>query len=152
LDSEEITIDNFLVQKQGGQNSIEITKSSFTWGIKQVKDEENKDKEESSKKISLDSLAVLKDFELKVKKGEFVCIIGDVGSGKSSILSTIIGDLIPMNEKQYDLLKESCIDGSLEEKTVEKLLSSILSEINENPCDVISLLGEIAYVQQQPWI
>jgi ABC-type lipoprotein export system ATPase subunit len=31
---------------------------------------------------------------LEIKKGEFVCIIGDVGSGKSSLLSALIGDLL----------------------------------------------------------
>jgi len=28
----------------------------------------------------------LKDLDFKVKKGDFVCIIGDVGCGKSSLL------------------------------------------------------------------
>ena len=28
-----------------------------------------------------------------MKKGSFVCVIGDVGSGKSSFLSALIGDL-----------------------------------------------------------
>jgi ABC-type molybdenum transport system ATPase subunit/photorepair protein PhrA len=135
-----------LVKKQEGEFSIEIKKSCFTWGIKQANEEEEKDKkkikkdkkdkkvaDERSTKITLDSLAVLKDFELKVKKGEFVCIIGDVGSGKSTILSTIIGDLIPINENQYNLLKDSCKDGSLDEKTAEKIMSGLISEINEKP-------------------
>jgi ABC-type nitrate/sulfonate/bicarbonate transport system ATPase subunit len=58
------------------------------------------DEKKESKTVSIDSLVVLKDIELKVKKGEFVCIIGDVGAGKSSILSAIIGDLIPVNKLQ----------------------------------------------------
>lgn len=58
---------------------------------------ETKEEEKESKKVSYDSFVTLKDIELKVKKGDFLCIIGDVGSGKSSILSTIIGDLIPIN-------------------------------------------------------
>jgi len=37
------------------------------------------------------------DLNLSVKQGEFVCVIGDVGSGKSSLLSTIIGDLLYAN-------------------------------------------------------
>ena len=36
----------------------------------------------------------LKSINLSIRKGEFVCIIGDVGSGKSSLLNAIIGDLI----------------------------------------------------------
>ena len=36
----------------------------------------------------------LKNIDLRVKSGEFICIIGDVGAGKSSLLNAIIGDLI----------------------------------------------------------
>ena len=42
---------------------------------------------------------ILSEFELtglnlKVSKGKFICILGDVGSGKSSLLQAIIGDLV----------------------------------------------------------
>jgi len=43
---------------------------------------------------TLDEIITLKDIDLKIKKGEFTCIIGECGSGKSSLLSTIIGDLL----------------------------------------------------------
>ena len=43
---------------------------------------------------SLETVITLKDIDFKVKKGEFVCIIGDVGSGKSSLLSTLVGDML----------------------------------------------------------
>ena len=36
----------------------------------------------------------LRNIDLRVKNGEFICIIGDVGAGKSSLLNAIIGDLI----------------------------------------------------------
>jgi ABC-type uncharacterized transport system ATPase component len=36
----------------------------------------------------------LKDINLEVKKGEFICVIGDVGAGKSSLFSAINGDMI----------------------------------------------------------
>ena len=39
-------------------------------------------------------MLALKNLNLTIKKGEFVCIIGDVGSGKSSLLSSIIGDML----------------------------------------------------------
>jgi len=44
--------------------------------------------------MMLEDFITLKDINLTIKRGEFVCIIGDVGSGKSSLLSTIIGDLL----------------------------------------------------------
>ena len=102
-----------------GEHSIEI-KGNFSWGFsskekekeadkkdkevkKSKKKEENKEKGNDKSKTSdenedemksLSKFMTLKAIDLKVKKGEFVCIIGDVGSGKSSLLSSIIGDLI----------------------------------------------------------
>lgn len=59
---------------------MKIEGSSFTWG---------------------DGQATLKDIELNVPKGQFVCIVGDVGSGKSSLLNAIIGDLMPLETKGH---------------------------------------------------
>lgn len=36
----------------------------------------------------------LRGLNLEVKHGEFICVIGDVGAGKSSLLNAIIGDLL----------------------------------------------------------
>lgn len=49
----------------------------------------NTKKEDGKKKKdvkTLDEIVTLKDVDISIKKGEFVCIIGDVGSGKTSIL------------------------------------------------------------------
>ena len=56
--------------------ALEI-KGSFSWGTKNA----------------IENLK-LKNIDLKVRKGEFLCIIGDVGSGKSSLLHSINGDMI----------------------------------------------------------
>jgi len=44
----------------------------------------------------------LKDLLINIEKGEFVCIIGDVGSGKSSLFSSIIGDMIHVPQSTID--------------------------------------------------
>jgi len=46
------------------------------------------------KERKLESIITLKEIDIKIKHGEFVCIIGNVGSGKSSILSALIGDML----------------------------------------------------------
>lgn len=42
----------------------------------------------------MSDVITLKDIEFEVRKGEFVCVIGDVGSGKSSLLSALNGDML----------------------------------------------------------
>lgn len=61
-------------------------------------DLEKKQKKEAElkKQRKLDNIVCLKDIDVKIKKGSFVCIIGKVGSGKSSLLSALIGDLLPV--------------------------------------------------------
>ncbi len=44
--------------------------------------------------MTLNSSISVRDLNLEIKHGEFVCIIGDVGSGKSSFLSSLVGDLL----------------------------------------------------------
>lgn len=51
---------------------------------KQAKVEEEKKAVDEKKQLK--KFIALKDVKLQVKKGEFLCIIGDVGSGKSSLL------------------------------------------------------------------
>ena len=55
---------------------------------------ENKDIVEKKEIRTLNTMMALRGLNLTIKHGEFICIIGDVGSGKSSLLSSIIGDLL----------------------------------------------------------
>ena len=48
---------------------------------------------------------VARSMSLQIKKGDFVCIIGDVGSGKSSILNSLIGDLLYLENDFYQVFK-----------------------------------------------
>ena len=57
-----------------GEESVRIRDASFTW---------NKDED----------LKALHDINLRAVKGELACIVGRVGSGKSSLLETMLGNL-----------------------------------------------------------
>lgn len=59
----------------------------------------------------------LKNLDLKIREGEFVCIIGDVGSGKSSLLQAAIGDMIYVSDNTMAEL-----GGAEAEKTNEEFL------------------------------
>lgn len=47
--------------------------------------------------------AALKDISLRVKKGQLVAIIGKVGSGKSSLMSAIIGEMHKLNNNTLNI-------------------------------------------------
>ena len=113
-------------------NSVEIKEGShFHWGYETKKHEDivesrkkNKKKVKKEKKakkvaegeelllankgIESEKLEepkkefILKNLNLSIKKGDFVCIIGAVGSGKSSLLSTLIGDMMYSAEPEIN--------------------------------------------------
>ena len=53
---------------------------------------------------SLNNIIDLKDINLQVKKGEFVVIIGEVASGKSTLLNAIIGEMVYLPQNQIDFI------------------------------------------------
>lgn len=46
------------------------------------------------KERTLESMHILKGIEMEIRHGELICVIGEVGSGKSSLLSAIIGEMM----------------------------------------------------------
>ena len=61
---------------------------------KEADDKASEKKKEDEKKPTFDSILDLKDIDISVKKGEFVCIIGEVGAGKTSLLNSVIGEML----------------------------------------------------------
>ena len=51
--------------------------------------------------------AVLNNINLEIKKGEFVCIIGEVGSGKSSLLQSILNNMISLSNNSKIIINGS---------------------------------------------
>ena len=76
LNAEELKQDNVLEFNSNNNSSIliEIRKANYTWG----------DGEDTP---------TIKDVSLDVKRGSLVAVVGAVGSGKSSLLSAILGEM-----------------------------------------------------------
>ena len=72
---------------------VEIENGTFFWGAEQ-KDILNA--EDEDRPVALN----LRDINLTVKKGEFICIIGEVGSGKSSLLNAILNNMIQVSPEE----------------------------------------------------
>ncbi|WVZ04627.1 hypothetical protein V8G54_017973 [Vigna mungo] len=64
----------------GGQTAVEIIRGTFSW------DDDNTQQD-------------LKNINLNIKKGELTVIVGTVGSGKSSLLASILGEMHKISGK-----------------------------------------------------
>lgn len=85
---------------------VKIENGSYTWGarkqmpLKSLSPNEDKQSSPSLVLRENNSKAVINDINLEVKKGELVCITGNVGCGKSSLFQAILNNLIPVNPKE----------------------------------------------------
>ncbi|CAD8116510.1 unnamed protein product [Paramecium sonneborni] len=65
--------------------AIQIVNGNFNWNKTQIEKQ---------------SLNILKNIQLTIKPGQFVSLIGDIGSGKSSLIQALIGEMVYENEEQ----------------------------------------------------
>ena len=120
---------------------------------------------------------VLSDVNLEINKGDFVWLIGQTGSGKSSLLKVLYGDLHLTNGEghagSYDLKKIATKDVPflrrklgivfqdfqlLSDRTVEKNLEFVLkatgwkdkTKINERSLDVLEKVGLRSKLKKMP--
>ena len=106
---------------------------------------EDKKGDEVSDKRKLSKFITLKDINMQINKGEFICIIGDVGSGKSSLLHSVIGDLLYLPQKEIERFGGFDHEGTQEE--YDALKNRILGDdinIEEKP---IKIRGSVSYVE-----
>ncbi|KAI0288069.1 ABC transporter [Russula brevipes] len=73
--------------------AIEIENASFTWDSPPPDEHKTKKKGFRSKAIKEGDLFKLKNIDLKIPRGQLVAIVGAVGSGKTSLLQGLIGDM-----------------------------------------------------------
>ena len=53
---------------------------------------------------------ILKQLGFSIKQGEFVCVIGDVGSGKTSLLNCLTNDMLFTDSPFYQQYCHETID------------------------------------------
>ncbi|CAI2361005.1 unnamed protein product [Moneuplotes crassus] len=94
------------------------------------------------KDMLVKDIITLKNIGLDIKKGEFVCIIGEIGSGKSSLINAILSDLIYVSDETVSDLSEKVVD----DKVIEEIFDRSRHE------GIIKASGSLSYVQQIPWI
>jgi energy-coupling factor transporter ATP-binding protein EcfA2 len=81
-----------------------------------------------------------------VKKGEFVCVIGDVAAGKSSLLQAINGAMIYVPNELVKEFNGKRVNSQERQFITEE---SLTYQIVDPP---IRVSGSVCYVEQQPWL
>ena len=85
----------------------------------------------------------LKNINLEIQKGEFVCVIGKSGSGKSTLFQSILGELFARPAGLVDPQVDPEEHGP-EEASIEELAETPGSYLNYN--------ANLSYLSQKPWI
>ena len=101
---------------------------------------ENFNIELSNINFSYDKKLVLDNLNLKINKGDKICIFGDIGSGKSTVLKIILG-----------LIKPDHGEFKINNKLIENsnLLKNLYSYVPQNPFFFNdSILNNLTYFQR----
>lgn len=93
-------------------------------------------------KAKIRDAVILNSLSLKIGRGEFVCVIGEVGSGKSSLISALLGDMIHVGPETLATMGDS----EMSPDTLDELIRRSKEQ------GVIRIAGSVSLVQQVPWI
>ena len=173
LNQENIKEENIITNDEKTKQEdlmIKIENGTFSWGAEQkgilnaVSDED--------RPIALN----LRDINFSVKKGEFVFIIGEVGSGKSSLLNAILNNMIQVSPDEVNkildsrmisninvddplqIVPEGKLSIALERESLNQISTKNEEDIeikkDENPKEYnkVYINGSIAYVCQTAFI
>jgi ATP-binding cassette subfamily C (CFTR/MRP) protein 1 len=73
--------------------AVEATNATFYWGQPDTLDSISKSTESDSNSDSSNSAFVLRNVNLTLRRGELVAVVGSIGSGKTSLIAALTGDM-----------------------------------------------------------
>ena len=94
---------------------------------------------------SLDHILNIREIDLKVKKGEFVVILGEVGSGKTSLLSTMIGEMIHFPKKEINFIGDQM--RKMESNELKALEHTLLQQDFTDGMSPVCINGTTGFVE-----
>ena len=92
-------------------------------------------------KGTVNETTLFSDFNLQVKKGEFISVIGSNGSGKTSILNVICGS-IPLDSGDIKVRGESIV--KLKEYQRSKIIGRVFQDPAKGTCPSMNILQNMA--------
>ena len=84
---------NTMVTSGDSSVSIELKDAHFSWEVSKGAKKSKKKKEEIGTTDGPDFIPCLYDLHLSVKRGQLIGIAGEVGCGKTSLVSAIMGEV-----------------------------------------------------------
>ena len=178
LKCEEIEYHKVLVSNDENNDfSVKVDNSNFFWGIDEVKDDDSDDElsstiqlktidsreastdsseiQDNGKAVTLAKKIVLKKVDVTINKGEFIAVIGEVGAGKSSLISSVLGEMLSVDNEIIEQFKHTELNfDKTNEKAKEQL--QIIQEVRQQQSrksgPKIRIDGTISLIEQTPFI
>ena len=149
--------------------SVKVDSSNFFWGLDQaknddpeqgasednkqeVKDDNSNEVEEKSKTVTLDKKITLKQVDFTIKKGEFVAVIGKVGSGKSSLISSVLGEMLSVDNEIIEQFKHTELTSNDKTKENLKIFEEERQKQSKESGPKIRIDGTMSLIEQTPFI
>ena len=98
------------------EHFVNMMRKTMSGSKKKTETADEKD-EQVQPKRNLNQIVLLRDISLEIKRGEFVIIIGEIGSGKSSLISSILGEMLYV--PQYEIDAFGGFEKELDDKQIE---------------------------------
>ncbi|EDK44914.1 conserved hypothetical protein [Lodderomyces elongisporus NRRL YB-4239] len=155
LTSDELSNDYFhklpkMLISQESEPVIEVKNASFFWDKQsfEKKDEHNDEGAHHGQILHKEELYALKNVNFKVRKGALSCVVGKVGSGKTSLLYGLLGQMVVAKGNN------SGASGSINGNSGSTNGYDDHDAENVEPrfVPLIKIRGSVAYCSQLPWI
>ena len=88
----------------------------------------------------------LKDIDLDIKKGEFTIIIGKVGSGKTSLINAIVGEMLHVPEEE--IYFAGGLDQKISKTELDAMEAALFDLKVKKGQEPVKINGSLSYVEQ----
>ena len=96
----------------------------------------------------LENIVCLKDITVKIPKGSFVCVVGKIGCGKTSLIQAMLGEMLPISDEIINSYKgKGDMSKELTSDEIISLQEDLLNNYAKNGHE-IEVNGTCSYTQQ----
>ena len=98
---------------------------------------------------TLEQIINLNDLDVNIKKGSFTIIVGEIGSGKSSLLSAMFGEMIYLTPDEISMIGDK--ERPIKQQEMKGLEASLFAKDLSDKSPII-LNGSTGLCEQKVWV